>query len=138
MGRIRPGNPVAIAYAVLSLTIIRIIPVAIALTGMRFERRTILFIGWFGPRGLASIVFLMIGLEGLQQAGVDAGPFGAAVAWTVLLSVIAHGLSAGPLAARYGRRMADLPTGAPELVDAVEPPQSRVAWAGETPTGPAA
>ena len=131
-------NPVAIAYAVLSLTIIRIIPVAIALTGMRFERRTILFIGWFGPRGLASIVFLMIGLEGLQQAGVDAGPFGAAVAWTVLLSVIAHGLSAGPLAARYGRRMADLPTGAPELEDAVEPPQSRVAWAGETPAGPVA
>ena len=96
---------------------------------------TLLFVGWFGPRGLASIVFLIVGLEGLQQAGVDPGPFGAAVAWTVLLSVIAHGLTAGPLAARYGRRMSGLPPDAPELEDSIEPKQARVPWAGERPTG---
>ncbi len=129
-------DPAAIAYAVVSLTVVRILPVAIALLGIRFSRPTLLFIGWFGPRGLASIVFLIIGLEGLQQAGVDPGPFGAAVAWTVLLSVIAHGLTAGPLAARYGRLMSGLPPDAPEREESVEPKQARVPWAGERPTGP--
>ena len=129
-------DPVVIAYAVLSLTVIRMVPVAIALTGMRFERSTVLFIGWFGPRGLASIVFLIIGLEGLDGAGVDPGPFGAVVAWTVLLSVVAHGLTAGPLAERYGRRAADLPPGAPEREDTLEPQAARTSWAGETRPGP--
>ena len=131
-------DPIAILYAVLSLTVIRMVPVAIALLGMRFARPTVLFIGWFGPRGLASIVFLVIGLEGLQEAGVDSGPLGAAVAWTVLLSVIAHGLTAGPLAARYGRRMGVLAADAPEREGAVEPQPARVSWAGEPPKGPAA
>ena len=129
-------DPAAIAYAVLSLTVVRLLPVGIALLGMRFSRSTVLFVGWFGPRGLASIVFLIVGLEGLQGAGVDPGPFGAAVAWTVLLSVIVHGLSAGPLAARYGRRMSLLPPDAPEREDSIEPKQARVPWAGERPTGP--
>jgi NhaP-type Na+/H+ or K+/H+ antiporter len=131
-------DPVAILYAVLSLTVIRMVPVAIALVGMRFAWPTVLFIGWFGPRGLASIVFLIIGLEGLQEAGVDPGPFGTAVAWTVVLSVIAHGLTAGPLAARYGRRMRVLAADAPEREDAAEPQHPRVSWAGEPPKGPAA
>ena len=99
---------------------------------------TVLFVGWFGPRGLASIVFLIVGLEGLQQAGVDPGPFGAAVAWTVLLSVIAHGLSAGPLAARYGRRTAELSSDAPEREDSIEPKSARLHWAGERAEGPLA
>jgi len=131
-------DPRAIAYAVLSLTVIRLLPVGIALAGTRFSRSTVLFVGWFGPRGLASIVFLIVGLEGLQQAGVDPGPFGAAVAWTVLLSVIAHGLSAGPIAARYGRRTAELPPDAPEHEDSIEPKPARVPWAGERPMGPLA
>jgi len=137
-GRLRTDlwDPTAIGYAVLSLTIIRMVPVAIALVGARFRLSTVLFIGWFGPRGLASIVFMIIGIEGLAEAGVDAGPFTAVVAWTVLLSVILHGLSAGPLAARYGRRVADLPSGSPEREDDVEPRPTRVWWAGETPPGP--
>jgi NhaP-type Na+/H+ or K+/H+ antiporter len=89
-------------------------------------------VGWFGPRGLASIVFLIIGFESLDAAGVDPGPFAAAVAWTVLFSVILHGLTAGPLAARYGRRMQTMPADAPE--HAGDPPAeaSRLTWAGET------
>ena len=130
-------DPVAIAYAVVSLTIIRMVPVAIALVGMRFVRPTVLFIGWFGPRGLASIVFLIIGLEGLTEAGVDPGPFGAAVAWTVLLSVVTHGLTAAPFAARYGRLVATLPESAPEREDSIEGRSSRTSWAGEARTGPA-
>jgi hypothetical protein len=60
------------------------------------------------------------------------------VAWTVVLSVIAHGLTAGPLAARYGRRMRVLAADAPEREDAAEPQHPRVSWAGEPPKGPAA
>jgi NhaP-type Na+/H+ or K+/H+ antiporter len=123
-------DPAAIAYAILSLTVIRMGPVAIALLGERYQRLTVLFVGWFGPRGLASIVFLVIGLVGLEEAGVDPGPLLAVIGWTVLLSVILHGLTAGPLAAAYGRRMAALAPGAPELEAAPEPEPSRTSWAG--------
>ena len=122
------GNPQVVAYAVLSLTVIRMVPVAISLIGARFKPITVLFIGWFGPRGLASIVFLIIGLEGLSEAGVDTGPLAAVVAWTVLLSVVLHGLTAGPLAAWYGRRMASLAPDAPEF-DGPDPEASRLSWA---------
>ncbi len=123
-------DPAAVAYAVLSLTVVRMAPVAVALIGDRYRPLTVLFLGWFGPRGLASVVFLVLGLAGLDEAGVDPGPLPAAVAWTVMLSVILHGLSAGPLAARYGRRMASLPPGAPELEETVAPTASRTSWAG--------
>lgn len=124
------GDPAAVVYAVLSLTVIRIVPVGIALVRERFQPLTILFMGWFGPRGLASIVFLVIALEGLDHAGVPTGPLPAAIGWTVLLSVVLHGLTARPLAARYGRRMASLPPGAPELEDATEPGPTRQWWTG--------
>ena len=123
----------AILYALLSLTVIRMLPVALALLGTGFAPRTVLFMGWFGPRGLASVVFLVIGLEGLEHAGVDTGPLSGAVAWTVLLSVVLHGLSAGPLAARYGRLTSRLPTTAPEFEGDAEPVLSRTPWAGDAP-----
>ena len=123
-------DPASIVYAVLSLTVFRMLPVAVALLGMRFARSTVLFVGWFGPRGLASIVFLVIGLEGLQEAGVPTGPLLGAVIWTVLLSVIAHGLSAGPLARAYGRRAAELSPDAPEFEHDADPRPSRTHWAG--------
>jgi sodium/hydrogen antiporter len=119
------GDVMPIVYAVLSLTIIRMLPVAIALLGERFQPMTMLFVGWFGPRGLASIVFLVIGLEGLEHAGVDSGPLAATVAWTVLLSVVLHGLTARPLAAWYGSRVASLASDAPELHDSTEPRPTR-------------
>lgn len=123
-------DPAVIAYAFLSLTVIRMLPVALALIGDRFRPMTVLFVGWFGPRGLASIVFLVIGLAGLKEAGVDPGPLAATITWTVLLSVVLHGLTAGPIAARYGRRVAALEPGAPELDSATEPRPTRTSWAG--------
>ena len=128
----------AIVYAILSLTLIRMLPVAIALLGSRFEPLTVLFVGWFGPRGLASIVFLIIGLESLDAAGVDAGPFAAAATWTVLLSVVLHGLSAGPFAARYGRRMARLRPDAPEHEGDPPPPATRTSWGSRSGGEPVA
>jgi sodium/hydrogen antiporter len=118
----------AIVFAALALTVLRMAPVALALFGTRLNRVTVLFMGWFGPRGLASIVFLIIGIEGLHEVGVDPGPTAAAVAWTVLGSVVLHGLTAGPFAERYGRFVSTLPADAPELADAVEPPPHRVTW----------
>ena len=66
----------------------------------RMDRGTVLFVGWFGPRGLASLVFALLALEDLGTGADDAV---AVIAATVLLSVVVHGVSAAPLAARYGR-----------------------------------
>ena len=89
-------------YAAFSLTLIRMLPVAVALLGLRFQRETVGFLGWFGPRGLASIVFGLLVLEAHDIVGRD--EIFAAVTWTVLLSIFAHGLTAAPLARWYGRR----------------------------------
>ncbi len=89
-----------VGYALLSLTVIRMAPVALALTGAGLGRDAVLFIGWFGPRGLASLLFALLTLE---ELGAPAEPAVAAIAVTVVLSVLAHGVTAGPLAARYGR-----------------------------------
>ena len=82
-------------YALLSLTIVRMLPVAVALAGSGLDRKTIVFMGWFGPRGLASIV---LGLVYLAESGNLAGEQSTrlAIMATVLLSIFAHGLSAQP------------------------------------------
>ena len=77
---------------------------AVALAGARLGRTAVLFIGWFGPRGLASVVFALLALEELGEHAT--GQAVAVIAVTVLLSVIAHGASADPLARRYGPRLA--------------------------------
>jgi NhaP-type Na+/H+ or K+/H+ antiporter len=102
-----------ILYAVLSLTLIRMGPVAVALIGTRLGWPTVAFVGWFGPRGLASVIFALLALE---EAGKDAGAATTVIAITVMLSVIAHGASAEPLAARYAGRVSAAASGhAPEL-----------------------
>lgn len=93
-----------VVYAILSLTIVRMLPVALTSIGAGLDRRTIAFVGWFGPRGLASLVFALLALEALGSVADEAV---AIVSVTVLLSVLAHGLSAAPLAARYGRSRTD-------------------------------
>ena len=85
-------------YAVLSLTVVRMVPVALATIGAGMDRSTVLFIGWFGPRGLASLVFALLALEELGSAADEAVTV---IGLTVFLSVLAHGFSAAPLAARY-------------------------------------
>jgi NhaP-type Na+/H+ or K+/H+ antiporter len=92
-----------VLYAVLSLTLIRMAPVALSLIGAGLGRPAVAFVGWFGPRGLASVVFALLALEDLGQS---AGPAVSVIAFTVLLSVVAHGLTADPLAHRYGPRLA--------------------------------
>jgi NhaP-type Na+/H+ or K+/H+ antiporter len=91
----------AVAYAVLSLTLVRMLPVAIAMMGTGARRPTVGFLGWFGPRGLASIVFAIIVLE---EGGLPHDQTMLTTVYlTIGLSVLAHGLSAAPLADRYAR-----------------------------------
>ena len=88
-------------YAILSLTLIRMLPVFCALTGLRTNTEGKLFVGWFGPRGLASIVFAVIVVNAnLSNDGIIA----MAVVTTVILSIIFHGLSANPWAKGFGER----------------------------------
>ena len=101
-------------YAALSLTVVRMLPVAVALIGTHSSRATVLFMGWFGPRGLASIVLGLVFIEhGPTVAGLPSMRL--AVLLTVLLSIVAHGLSARPGVQLYARSVARLPPGAPEL-----------------------
>ena len=105
-----------VVYAVLSLTVIRMVPVGAALVGGGLTRATVAFVGWSGPRGLASVVFALLALEDL--GGKVARTAVAVVAFTILLSVIVHGVSAEPLARRYGPLLIPDPddrAGAPEL-----------------------
>ena len=94
----------ALLYAVLSLTVIRMLPVFLSLTGTGLTAADKLFIGWFGPRGLASIVFLVIVLNEHLPGGEILKQ---TVVWTVIISILAHGLSANPLARLYGARKSE-------------------------------
>jgi sodium/hydrogen antiporter len=87
-------------YAALSLTLIRMVPVAIAMVRSGARLPTIAFMGWFGPRGLASIVFALIALE---EGIPDSQMLLTTVMMTILLSVFLHGLSSVPLVAAYSR-----------------------------------
>jgi sodium/hydrogen antiporter len=80
---------------------VRMIPVAVALLGTHFERQTVSFIGWFGPRGLASIVFAILITENEARLPSE-GAMLTTIYVTVGLSVLVHGVSAAPLARRYG------------------------------------
>ena len=101
------------AYAVLSLTVVRMAPVTISLIGSRLNIKTGIFMGWFGPRGLASIVLMLIASESLEGIRVS-GTIGLAVITTVIISVFAHGITAGPASNWYARIVATLPSDAPE------------------------
>ena len=108
-GAILIGNGVTdldlstIIYAVLSLTAVRMVPVALSLIGSGADRPTMAFTGWFGPRGLATIVFMLTIIEESNLAGTDRIVQVATI--TVLLSIVAHGASAPWLTERYVRRM---------------------------------
>ena len=88
-------------YAVLSLTVIRMLPVFLAMHGLKATTEDKLFVGWFGPRGLASVVFIIMVLEADLPHGDTIAS--AAVA-TIVLSILLHGITASPWAKAYGRR----------------------------------
>ena len=107
-------NWTIVLYAILSLTVIRMLPVAISLIRTKLRRSSVLFLGWFGPRGLASIVLMLVALEEPALAPL-APQIATIVLVTVILSVFAHGISARPGAAIYARKVAAMDSDAPEL-----------------------
>jgi NhaP-type Na+/H+ or K+/H+ antiporter len=110
----RSFNAALVVFAMLSLTVARMIPVALALAGTGLSRSTVLFVGWFGPRGLASIVLGLVYLERHTNLPGES-TIRLAVMATVLLSIFAHGLSALPGIDLYASRISSLDSGAPEF-----------------------
>lgn len=100
-------------YALFSLTLARMLPVALALLGSGLGRATLFFMGWFGPRGLASIVLGVVYLE-TQALLPGETTIKLTVMMTVILSIFSHGLSALPGINYYNQRIKDLPQDAPE------------------------
>jgi len=93
-------RPEFAVYALLSLTVIRMVPVAISLIGARVRLPTQLFLGWFGPRGLASILFVLLVME---EADVPNHEMLLSITMiTVALSTLLHGVTAAPFAKLYG------------------------------------
>ena len=104
-------------YAVLSLTIVRMVPVALAMLGTGAHRSTVAFLGWFGPRGLASIVFALIVV---QEADLPHTSTLVLTTYaTVGLSVLAHGVTAAPLARRYAAWFSSHPADAMPAMESV-------------------
>jgi sodium/hydrogen antiporter len=121
LGAIQPLSWEVALYALLSLTLIRMLPVALSLYGTHLRGVSVLFAGWFGPRGLASIV---LGLIVVAVAPLLPGrdEIEAVVALTVLLSVLLHGLTAAPLSAVYARHVRGMVANAQEKQGTVEAP----------------
>jgi NhaP-type Na+/H+ or K+/H+ antiporter len=94
-----------LVYAMLSLTVVRMAPAALAMVGTGLRPDTVALMGWFGPRGLASVVFTLLALEEFQNAGRAVDTLMLAATWTILLSVMLHGLTAAPLSSWYARRL---------------------------------
>ncbi len=103
-----------VAYAVLMLTALRMLPVAVSLIGTGLRPVTVAFLGWFGPRGLASIILaLIVVVDESELAG--GGVIVTTMAVAVLMSVFAHGLTAAPGVGWYARRAETMPEAAPEM-----------------------
>ena len=123
-----------IGYAVLSLTVLRMLPIALSLLGTGIRPVTILFIGWFGPRGLASILFALLIVEEADVPGSDT--ILTVTIITVALSALLHGATAAPFARRYAdiarrigeceelQRVPEMPLRG-GMIDGPEPPDNR-------------
>lgn len=103
-----------VVYAILSLTVIRMLPTAVAMIGTRLSYASMMFMGWFGPRGLASIVLALVLMEHELEI-INQSVIVQTVMATVLLSVFAHGFSAWPGIKWYSRKTETLDPSAPEF-----------------------
>jgi sodium/hydrogen antiporter len=122
----------AAVYGVLSLTAVRMLPVAAAFLGTHARTPTVAFSGWFGPRGLASIVFTVIVLEEANLPNVST--MTVIVVFTIVLSVYAHGLTARPFTARYVSWYLAHPEGRRPAMEAVHAEHQR--WRRSQPVDP--
>jgi sodium/hydrogen antiporter len=135
VGLIEPLTWRVTSYALLSLTLVRMLPTAVSLIGTRLSGLSMLFMGWFGPRGLASLVLgLIVVAETPLLAG--RGLIEQSVALTVLLSVLLHGVSAAPLSTAYAHRVEKMAPHAPENEGAAVAPARRGSMPTDDPKQP--
>ena len=113
------ASPTYLVFAVLALTVVRMVPVSLSLLGTGIKPATSLFLGWFGPRGLASVLFVLLIVERAELAHGDT--IFAAVIITVAMSIVLHGVSAGPVARWYGARTVAMGTCEENQLVAEEP-----------------
>jgi NhaP-type Na+/H+ or K+/H+ antiporter len=125
------ATPETVVYAVLSLTVVRVLPVAIAMLGTGFAVPTLLYVGWFGPRGLASIVFAGVVV---REAVPNAAGITGVVLLTVAFSLVAHGVTAAWGARRYASWFERAAAADPAIPEAAEVPEGGVYGRG-TPRG---
>ena len=126
-------TPPVVLFAILALTVVRMVPVAVSLVGARLGRPTVLFVGWFGPRGLASIVFTVLIVD---EALPGVPLISTIVATTVALSIVAHGVTSAWSARRYGAWFAAAAArdpAIPEAAEGVEVAGRRLALGGAHP-----
>jgi NhaP-type Na+/H+ or K+/H+ antiporter len=108
-----------VVLALLSLTVLRMLPVALSLLGSGVRPVTVGFLGWFGPRGLASVLFVLLILEELEMEGGET--IFTAVVTTVTLSIVLHGVTAAPAARWYGKKLAGTGTSEEHKAVGMEP-----------------
>lgn len=116
------AEPVHLVYALFSLTLVRMVPVALALLGAGVKPATGLFIGWFGPRGLATILYVVIVVEDFARD--PEGTVAVVASLTAAVSIVLHGVSASPLSELYGRSLGG--QAAPEEAKRIQPSPVRV------------
>jgi NhaP-type Na+/H+ or K+/H+ antiporter len=96
------------------------VPVLLALSGTHLRRDTVWMMGWLGPRGLASVVFMLTAIESFKEAQIETELLLQMAGWTIFMSVVLHALSAVPLANWYGQRLKSAPADAPEFEEVSE------------------
>ncbi|MEM0927611.1 MAG: DUF4105 domain-containing protein, partial [Planctomycetota bacterium] len=117
---LRAFHPIHLLYAIASLTVIRILPVAISLVGVHLRPSTKLFLGWFGPRGIASILYALLLVEASDVPNRET--LLSVISITVLMSIFLHGLSAIPGVTAYARALSPLGSESGEHVPVAEMP----------------
>jgi len=110
-----------VLYSLLSLTLVRMVPVWLAMLGTGAKAPTVAFLGWFGPRGLASIVFAVILVEDANLD--DESLLLTTIFFTIALSVLLHGVTATPLAGRYAAWFAAHPSDASPAFESTPAPE---------------
>ena len=117
---LRAFDPLELLFGLLALTAIRMIAVRLATLGTKMRADTVVLMGWFGPRGLASVVFTLKAMEAFAGAGRSIDRLVGMAVWTILLSVFLHGVSALPVTEWYWKRLAGAPRTIPEFADVAE------------------
>jgi NhaP-type Na+/H+ or K+/H+ antiporter len=117
---LRAADARAVVFAIIALTLVRIVPVAISMIGSGLRTDTVLVMGWLGPRGLPSVILMLVAFEALHEAEHEANTMVTMVGWAITLSLLFHALTGELVTRWYARRLETAAPGAPELMPGLE------------------